>query len=199
MPHINYALDKVSSVYCVHRKRVLLIFHKKLQVWLPPGGHVEPNETSAQAAHREFEEECGVPVFLTNLGPEVPYDGRARSLPLPFATDVHPITDTHSHEVNCYLGKLLFDHPAEPLLAWRIKPNYAEIEDACWFSLSALRDVNPTFESARLYAKLAIYLSVFPPHERKIAPVDEFEGWRELQPDDKLPDVIVADVLGSAI
>ena len=26
------------------KKQVLMIFHNKLQVWLPPGGHIEENE-----------------------------------------------------------------------------------------------------------------------------------------------------------
>ncbi|CCC81661.1 mutT/nudix family protein [Thermoproteus tenax Kra 1] len=39
-----------------------MIYHKKLDVWLYPGGHVEPGETPAEAVVREFEEETGLRV-----------------------------------------------------------------------------------------------------------------------------------------
>lgn len=42
-------------------RRVVLIFHRKLQRWLLPGGHVEPGDASAfAAARREAVEETSV-------------------------------------------------------------------------------------------------------------------------------------------
>ncbi len=40
-------------------KRLLLIHHRKLNMWLQPGGHLEPVETLQQAAKRELTEEAG--------------------------------------------------------------------------------------------------------------------------------------------
>ena len=40
--------------------RVLLVKHKRLGTWLPPGGEIEPDETPLQAAHRELFEETGL-------------------------------------------------------------------------------------------------------------------------------------------
>ncbi|MBI4219218.1 MAG: hypothetical protein HY682_03665 [Chloroflexi bacterium] len=37
-----------STGYIVHGDRVLLHWHKKLRMWMPPGGHVEENEDPAQ-------------------------------------------------------------------------------------------------------------------------------------------------------
>ena len=43
--------------------RVLLVFHAKAQRWLQPGGHVEADDVSVEAAaRREGREECGVPI-----------------------------------------------------------------------------------------------------------------------------------------
>ena len=43
------------------RRRLLVVFHKKLGRWLQPGGHIEPADTSIiDAARREVEEETGV-------------------------------------------------------------------------------------------------------------------------------------------
>lgn len=45
-------------------RRVLLVFHDKLGVWLGPGGHVEPGESPDQAALREVREETGLSIAL---------------------------------------------------------------------------------------------------------------------------------------
>lgn len=39
---------------------MLLIFHRKLQKWVPPGGHLEPNELPHECAIREVREETGI-------------------------------------------------------------------------------------------------------------------------------------------
>jgi 8-oxo-dGTP diphosphatase len=50
---------------------LLLVAHRNAGLWLPPGGHVEPDEHPADTAARELGEELGVggaaadPVFLT--------------------------------------------------------------------------------------------------------------------------------------
>src|SRR6476659_4087444 len=43
------------------RRRLLVVFHRKLGRWLQPGGHIEPSDASiVDAARREVEEETGV-------------------------------------------------------------------------------------------------------------------------------------------
>lgn len=49
-----------ASVFPVFNGKVLLIKHKKLDMWLPPGGKLEPNETPFEAAERELFEETGL-------------------------------------------------------------------------------------------------------------------------------------------
>ncbi len=40
--------------------RTLLHWHKRLQQWMPPGGHIEPDEDPVQAVLREIREETGL-------------------------------------------------------------------------------------------------------------------------------------------
>lgn len=49
-----------ASGIVLHQGRVLLIEHARLRWWMPPGGHVEPNEDPVQAVLREVAEETGL-------------------------------------------------------------------------------------------------------------------------------------------
>lgn len=53
-----------ATVYIFHENKVLLHHHAKLDAWLPPGGHVEPNETPPEAARREAFEETGLEIVF---------------------------------------------------------------------------------------------------------------------------------------
>ena len=53
-----------ATAYILCEDKVLLLFHPKLQKWLPPGGHLEENETPPEAARREVLEETGLEIAL---------------------------------------------------------------------------------------------------------------------------------------
>lgn len=48
------------AAYAVNRGEVLLVYHKRLSVWIPVGGEVEGEETPLEAAWRELKEETGL-------------------------------------------------------------------------------------------------------------------------------------------
>ena len=50
----------VSYFSLIDEGHILLVDHKNAQLWLPPGGHVEPGEHPRRAVERELEEELGV-------------------------------------------------------------------------------------------------------------------------------------------
>src|SRR5918997_3125572 len=52
------------AVFVVREKKVLLHRHRKLGMWLPPGGHIERDELPDDAALREVFEETGLRVEL---------------------------------------------------------------------------------------------------------------------------------------
>lgn len=51
-----------ATAYIVANGKTLLLWHPHLRMWLPPGGHLEPNEDPVQAALREALEESGLKV-----------------------------------------------------------------------------------------------------------------------------------------
>jgi 8-oxo-dGTP pyrophosphatase MutT (NUDIX family) len=55
-----------ASALLIHQNKVLLIKHKKLNLWLGPGGHIDEGESPHQAAEREFLEETGLQVQVYN-------------------------------------------------------------------------------------------------------------------------------------
>jgi 8-oxo-dGTP pyrophosphatase MutT (NUDIX family) len=52
------------AVFVVLEGKVLLHLHRKLGMWLPPGGHIERDELPDDAAVREVFEETGLQVEL---------------------------------------------------------------------------------------------------------------------------------------
>lgn len=51
----------------VQTSQVLLLFHKKLQKWLQPGGHCDGNQNIREVAEKELEEETGLRISSDDL------------------------------------------------------------------------------------------------------------------------------------
>lgn len=62
-------LTATAAVFDIHARKVLLVFHNGYQRWQLPGGHVDDNETGAEAAIREVAEETGVEARLWCIDP----------------------------------------------------------------------------------------------------------------------------------
>ena len=60
-----------SAIVLDDRDRTLLHRHKRLGLWLQPGGHVDPGEGPPAAALREAREETGIPLAHPPRGPQL--------------------------------------------------------------------------------------------------------------------------------
>ncbi len=61
-PEADFERHFTATAYIVAGGETLLHWHRGLRMWLPPGGHCEPNEDPVQTALREAQEETGIAV-----------------------------------------------------------------------------------------------------------------------------------------
>ena len=94
--------DLVVSGYLIHHNQLLLIHHKKLDKWLPPGGHIDQDETPDHALKREFKEEVNLDIEFISKKLNVPFN---KVLATPFYVEVHNVGD-HDHCCFFYLCRL---------------------------------------------------------------------------------------------
>lgn len=132
------------AVFVVHQGRVLLHRHGKLEMWLPPGGHIEPNELPDEAAVREVEEETGVRVELLGeraLDIEYPYQ-----LVRPLGVQLEDIAPGHQHIDLVYF--------ARPLPGGEdVAPECARRDQAGWYALEELESLGANVEIRMWSAK----------------------------------------------
>jgi 8-oxo-dGTP pyrophosphatase MutT (NUDIX family) len=62
-----------ATGFVVQGDRTLLHWHKRLQQWMPPGGHIEPAEDPVEAVLREIREESGVTAEVIPSAPVLPF------------------------------------------------------------------------------------------------------------------------------
>jgi 8-oxo-dGTP pyrophosphatase MutT (NUDIX family) len=138
MPHIHDKIDFTVAIFVVHEGRVLVIHHRKLDRWLPLGGHIELDEDPEQAALRETLEESGLDVEL--LGERPPTTGPGtRALIGPRYLDIHRISDTHEH-----IGMIYFARPK----GGQVTLAQAEHHDIKWCSAEQLEALRPPMSDA---------------------------------------------------
>lgn len=127
-------MENIEKHFCVSvyvydktNKKFLLVHHKKMGVWVQPGGHVELNESPEEAAIREVYEETGINVNLE--GERKP---RNCDYILPLAIQKNEINENHIHMDFVYVAYANNEND--------IVLNKTESLGINWFSLEEIKD-----------------------------------------------------------
>lgn len=147
MPHIHEKIDFTIEAFVVYDHRVCLVFHKKLQKWLPLGGHIELDEDPEQALFREVKEESGLDIEVLGEKPNRQFAGKTL-LYCPTYLDIHDISETHRHIGLVYFARAKSDN---------IQLAAREHDDIRWFTETELSD--PRYDvlpDVRFYAEDAL-------------------------------------------
>ncbi len=148
MAHIHEKIDFTVAIFVVHDSKVLLVHHRKLNKWLPLGGHIELDEDPEIAALREAREESGLEVELIGERPPTTEPG-TRALIAPRFLDIHRITDTHEH-----IGMIYWARPKNGTLTL----SGTEHQDIRWCSAPDLDTLRPSMSGAvKWYCRKAIH------------------------------------------
>jgi ADP-ribose pyrophosphatase YjhB (NUDIX family) len=124
--------DFTVATFVVDDNRVLLLFHRKLQMWLPPGGHIDANELPDEAAAREVFEETGIRVRL--VGERALDIATPRQLIRPEGIQLENIAPGHQH-----IDLVYFAVPETD--ACREIVQSGECDRAGWYRLDELRSL----------------------------------------------------------
>jgi 8-oxo-dGTP pyrophosphatase MutT (NUDIX family) len=116
-----------SSAFVISSRGVILHRHRRLGIWVQPGGHVDAGESPEDACVRETNEETGL--VVRHVSPS--------NL---FHVDVHPGPRGHTHYDLRYV---LLSEPVDP------RPPEHESPDVYWFAFAAaLERCEPALRAA---------------------------------------------------
>lgn len=122
--------DFTVAVLVVRGNRILLHWHAKLGRWLPPGGHIEPNELPDEAAVREVLEETGVEaVLISSPLNAVDLPGQPRQLARPLGIQLADIAPNHQHIDLVYLAHGLTEGNGDAVWVGRAQLDELELTE----------------------------------------------------------------------
>lgn len=130
------------------RDKALMIFHKKLQIWLPAGGHVEDNELPHETVIREVFEETGVKASVIDASPNLNLkNDREIQIPAPAWVLHEPIPSYKDKPAHMHYDFIYI------LEATSHNCTHAEheVDSAKWFTAKELADIDTTEATRKMY------------------------------------------------
>ncbi|CRX38680.1 NUDIX domain-containing protein [Estrella lausannensis] len=140
----------VASAYVVENQKVLLLMHKKLKKWLPPGGHLDENELPHEGAQRETLEETGIEIEIISDDLSI-RERNARIVPKPRHILLEEIPAHHEEPQHQHIDFIFLARP----IGGTLTVNRQESDALRWFSEDELDQIpeNEIFNETKTIAK----------------------------------------------
>lgn len=150
----NHKKHFTATGYTVNqdRTKMLLVHHKGLNKWLPPGGHVEENEVPHKTALREVYEETGVratPMIDDEHDLNLK-DITETQIPRPHALMYQIIPESKKDAEHIHLD-MVFALEADDSV--EITAQAREVHDVKWITKDEILNVYDVFDSVKSFAK----------------------------------------------
>src|SRR3990167_4781284 len=102
------------------QNRTLLLWHKRLGRWMPPGGHVDEDELPEETARRECKEETGLDVEIIgddqeNLFERNPHEGQMLKKPIAMLLENIPASEERDEPAHQHMDFLYVAKPMDEL------------------------------------------------------------------------------------
>ena len=125
-----------ATAFVVRGDATLLHWHKRLSRWLPPGGHIEPDEEPAEAALREVREETGLVCEVVATSPRHEF-AQPQQLPAPYTVLLEDIPDS-KEPAHMHIDLIYFVRPVDGA-------DHGTVDDPTlsWVTEAELRDNGP--------------------------------------------------------
>ena len=153
------------SAVTIANGHTLLIDHKRIGAWLPPGGHVENNEMPHEGAIREVFEETGVIVEIISEKLPDTGDSNAYLLPNPLCTHAVRATekgvDLYHFDIVYLCRPLMQDVELDAELALPLIVRNDEVHSARWVKLEDMAELKLAKNVVEVFALAAKRLESF--------------------------------------
>ncbi|OIO53505.1 hypothetical protein AUJ46_04885 [Candidatus Peregrinibacteria bacterium CG1_02_54_53] len=148
------------------QNRTLLLWHKRMQRWMPPGGHVDPNESPEETAQRECKEETGLDVEIIGDG-STPLttgeqtdifagnreEGRILKRPIAFLLENIPESPERNEPAHQHMDCVYLACPLDEAQALCLAQN--EGDELHWFTVDEIAALD---EKTEIFANVKHYI-----------------------------------------
>lgn len=138
--------------------RTLLMWHKRLERWMPPGGHVDTNELPEETAKRECKEETGLDVEIigdaqADVFGQNRHEGRLLKKPFAMLLEEIPASETRGESAHQHMDFVFLARPLDDTQLLHLQQE--EGSQLRWFTRADVEALNDTSE---IYANVKAYI-----------------------------------------
>lgn len=145
----------IANMFVIHEDKVLLVHHRKLNLWMAPGGHVDEGESPHLTAERECYEETGL--RCQAVEPYFPRDTqRELFIPNPVHSHIHWMSEENyrrrqqdpehyqplPHLKRACEQHVSFDYLGRPRGSLKLTLNRQETLGLGWFTRAEARQLS---------------------------------------------------------